>query len=98
MYILVRSKAPKGWAVNSVGHGALACYLQYKDHSDVVDWLENSFRKVTCKVTDEELVLAKSAGDYVEITESGLDNMLMCVAFRPRENYPCYFQGFKLYS
>lgn len=98
MYILVRGNAPKGWAVNSVAHASLECYLEYQNHPDMIKWLEESFKKVTCRVTDEELELAKTAGDYVIVTENVLDDMVMCLAFRPREEYPSFFKDFKLYS
>ena len=102
MYILVRKEARKGFAVNAIGHAALACYLKFQDEVDMRDWVENSFKKVTCKVTDEELEQAMAElsehTDYVKITESACDNELMAVAFRPRfEGFPEVFKTFKLY-
>ena len=98
MYILVREKAPKGWGVNSVAHSALLCYLKYKEDPDMVAWLTGSFRKVTCLVNDAEFKLAKKAGHYVEFKEDDLDDMPLSLAFKPRRSFPCYFNGFKLYS
>jgi len=98
MYILVRSKSPKGWGVNGVGHVALMCYLKFKKDPRMKWWLKNSFRKVTCLVSDEEFKLAKKAGDYVVFVEDDLDDMPLTMAFCPRKEYPCFFNGFKLYS
>jgi len=98
MYILVRRKAPKGWGVNAVGHVALMCYLKFQKDPDMIAWLKDSFRKVTCLVSDEEFKLAKKAGHYVVFKENDLDNMVCSMAFKPRQEYPCFFSGFKLYS
>lgn len=102
MYILVRKEATKGFAVNAIGHAALACYLKFQDEVDMRLWLRDSFKKVTCKVTDEELNQALEGLsediDYVKITESACDNELMAVAFRPRgEGFSEVFKTFKLY-
>jgi peptidyl-tRNA hydrolase len=102
MYILVRKEATKGFAVNAIGHAALACYLKFQDEVDMRLWLRDSFKKVTCKVTDEELEQAMADMsehmDYVEITESACDGELMAVAFRPRgKGFPEVFKTFKLY-
>lgn len=97
MYILVHENAPRGCGINSIGHGALACYLKFQKTEEMLFWLSGSFKKVTCKVSEKEWNEAKKAGDYVEIGESSLDNHLMCLAFKPRKNYPDCFSKFKLY-
>jgi peptidyl-tRNA hydrolase len=98
MYILVREDAPRGHAINSVGHASLACYLRFKDDPDMQEWLKTSFKKVTCKVSDKEFWRAAKTKDYVSIFENDLDHMLMALAFKPRKNYPKYFSKFRLYS
>lgn len=98
MFILVREKAPTGWAVNGVGHAALMCYLKWKNDPEMIDWVKKSFRKVTCIVSDEEFDLAKKAGNYVIFKENDLGGMVCTMAFKPRKKYPCYFNGFRLYS
>ena len=98
MYILVREKAPVGLRVNSVGHASLACYLKYENTSEMQEWLDRHFNKVTCLVSDEEFELSKQAGDYVVVTEDKLDNMPLAIAFKPRDKWPCYFKGFGLYK
>lgn len=103
MYILVREDVPLGIAMNAVGHASLKCYLEFKDHPDMQDWLKNSFKKVTCKVSDEEmgraaLSVAIADGDYVEITESALDGESVAIAFRPQAEWPKCFKYFGMYK
>ena len=62
-------------------------------------WLRDSFKKVTCKVIEQELEEAKAAGKYIEITESSLGGILTAVAFCPRlEGFPEYFKQYTLYK
>ena len=98
MYILVKDSVPLGLAVNAVGHASLSCYLNFKDEVRMRSWLQNSFKKVTCKVTAEEIEEAKEAGHYKEITESALDNEVVAVAFCPRDEWPECFKKYKLYK
>lgn len=99
MYILIRDKVPAGLAINSAAHASLACYLKYKDDPRMVDWLANSFKKVTCKVTDEEFAKAmKLEDDFVILTESSLGGEVTCVTFCPRDNYKCFFKFLKLFG
>jgi len=98
MYILIRRKVPRGWGVNAVGHAALMCYLKFEKEPEVQAWVKESFRKVTCLVSDEEFEYSKKAGHYVVFREDDLDNMVCAIAFKPRGKYPFYFKGFPLYS
>lgn len=100
MYILVKASAPRGLGVNAVGHAALAGYLKYKDHPETQEWLETSFRKVTCLVSDEEFEKAKKTDDTLIITESDWKNEgndEIALVFRPRKEWPEIFKEFKLY-
>jgi hypothetical protein len=98
MYILILKDVPTGHAINSAAHAALACYLKYRDTSAMHAWLP-SFKKVSCKVTPEELDMAKEvAGDFVTMTESNLDGAVTAVAFCPREDWPSIFKTFKLWK
>ena len=65
MYILVREKLPIGHQANCAAHASLACYLKFKDDPDMEDWLEFSYRKVTCAVTDAEFARAKAMNKHV---------------------------------
>lgn len=98
MYILVREAVPLGFAMNAVGHASLACFLKYASHRDMQVWLANSFKKVTCQVTDEELTAAMQAADnHVVITESVIGHETIAVAFCPRKEWPESFGELKLY-
>jgi len=98
MYILILDSVPNGHAVNSAAHASLACYLKFRDTSEMHRWL-TFFKKVTCKVSPEELDLAKEvAGDYVTITESALDGAVTAVAFAPRETWPSIFKTLTLWK
>jgi peptidyl-tRNA hydrolase len=99
MYILVRSDVPLGYAINGVAHASLACFLKYASHRDMQRWLADSFKKVTCRVSDEELAEAmKEDSDHVVITESVLGHETLCVAFSPRKEWPEIFETFDLYK
>jgi hypothetical protein len=97
MYILVKDSIPLGHQVNCVGHAVLACYLKFKDHPEVKEWLANSFRKVTCVVSEDEFEQAKKYDDWVCMTESDLDNKEVALAFRPRKEWPKRFQYYRLF-
>lgn len=103
MYILVKDSVPIGLGVNAVGHAALATYLHYSDSEDMKEWLETSFKKVTCKVTDEQFKKAKTYEDGVIITENALidDNgkeTEVALGFKPRNEWPEFFKSLKLYK
>ena len=99
MYILVLDDVPIGFALNSVAHASVAITMKYKDNPDFQDWLTNSFRKVTCKVTWDEFVWAcHNIEDIIVITESALDNKDVCLITNPRDEYPVEFKKFKLYK
>ena len=98
MYILVRDSVKLGYAMNSVSHASLACFLKFAGHRDMQRWLADSFKKVTCKVSDEEFALAmKEADNHVVITESVIGHETIAVAFCPRKDWPECFADFKLY-
>lgn len=97
MYVLVRESIPLGFAVLASAHASLACYLKFKDHPSVSEWLAGPFYKVVCKVSDEEFARAKEVEDHVVLTESALDNQEVAIAFRPREEWPKAFKFLKLY-
>lgn len=97
MYILIKENIPLGHQVNCAAHAALGCYLRFQDHPEVQDWLKNSFRKVTCKVSEREFEQAKQYPDSVIITESALDGQEVAIAFRPRAEWPKAFEFFRLF-
>lgn len=53
MYILVKD-FPPSVAINSAVHGGMSAYASWNGEEDFDGWFENSFRKITCKVTPEQ--------------------------------------------
>jgi len=99
MYILIRESVPLGYAINGAAHASIACFLKHANHRNMQRWLADSFKKVTCKVTDDELHLAMSEADnHVIITESVIGHETVAVAFCPRNEWPEVFSTFKLYK
>lgn len=99
MYILILEGVPLGLAINAAAHAAVACTLQYQESSEVKEWLQDSFRKVTCKVTQDELDRATAyENQFIYMTELALDNQITAVAFKPREEYHKMFKYLRLYK
>lgn len=97
MYILIKDSIDLGHAVNSVAHGSLMGYLKWKDDPIMDLWLDNYMRKVTCRVTDKEYEKAKTYNDYGIITELAFDNAEVGIVFKPRWEYPKFFNFLKLF-
>jgi peptidyl-tRNA hydrolase len=98
MYILIRESVPLGFAILAASHASLAAYLKFKDSHEVTDWLSGPFYKVVCKVTDEEFEKAKTIEDHVVLTESGLGDQEIAIAFKPREEWPKSLKFLRLYK
>jgi len=98
MYILIKEAAPIGLGINAAAHAALAGYLQFKDTPEVIEWLQGPFRKVTCKVTEQEFETAKQFPDHRVLTESAWENKEIAIVFKPRAEWPKAFQFFRLYK
>jgi len=99
MYILVLDDLPLGHQINTACHASVACTLDYLETPEVKEWLDTSFRKVTCKVTRKEFDLSISKEkDYVIMTELNLDGRETCVAFKPRREYHKMFKFLKLFK
>jgi peptidyl-tRNA hydrolase len=97
MYILVKESLPLGNALVAVAHASLACYLRFRESPDVEAWLSGPFRKVVCRVNDDEFARAKAFDDHVVIAESSLDGAEVAIAFKPRATWDKAFQFFRLY-
>jgi peptidyl-tRNA hydrolase len=98
MYILVKDSVPLGLALAAVGHASLACYLKYRDDPEMVEWLANSFRKVICKVSEQQFEQAKQAHPCVTLTESALNGQEVALGFKPRVDWDPGFKFFPLYK
>jgi len=97
-YILVLDWMDIGHAMNSVGHAVLIGHKNWSDDPEYMDWYENYFRKVTCKVTQAEFEKAKEYGDFAVVTESAFDNKEVTLIFKPRREWPKFFNFLKLYK
>ena len=97
MYILIKESTPLGFAVLAAAHASLACYLRFRDSSEITTWLTGPFYKVICKVTDDEFEQAKTTEDHVVLTESALDGKEIAIAFKPRDEWPKSFKFYRLY-
>ena len=99
VYILLKDTVNTGHAVNGAAHASLSLYIQHEDNPYVQEWAKNSFRKVTCSVSEIEFELAKTFGiDYVTITESMLNGQEIALAFLPRTEFPEFFKTLQLYK
>ena len=98
MYILILDWVDLGHAINSASHGSLMGYLKWKDDPIMDQWLDNSFKKVTCKVTKDEFERAKQFDDYEIVTELAFDRAEVGLVFKPRYEWPKFFQFLKLYK
>jgi peptidyl-tRNA hydrolase len=103
IYILIKDWVDVGHAVNTAGHASLILYLKYKNHPNMKEWLENSFRKVTCKVSEEVFKQAKKQDDYVIVTENAFkkengEDTEVALAFLPRKEWSKFFKFLQLYK
>lgn len=87
MYIGIRKGIPNGHAINCAAHASLICYLSQEECSFMNYWLEESFKKVTCKITDEQFERMKSIKGAVVIKESALNDLETAVAIPPYDEY-----------
>lgn len=98
MYIFVKASLPSHKMV-AVAHGVLIAHKAFGGDVTVFpeyrDWLDNSFRKVVCEVTDEEFQKLKQNNDYIIVTESGLGGMECALVFCPRKEWPADFKNYK---
>ena len=98
IYILIKDWIDVGHAVNGVGHAVLILDEKYKDDPIYKEWRHHSFRKVTCKVSEQEFEEAKQFDDYVVATEMAFDNKEIMLAFAPRKEWPKRFRFYQLYK
>jgi peptidyl-tRNA hydrolase len=100
MYICIKQDTPVGMAMNAAAHAGLMCHLKYVFQEDYVDWLENSFKKVTCAVTDAEFAMLKTVEDHLIVTESRLNNAELAIVLKPRQpnEWPEFVNLLKLWK
>ena len=98
IYILIKDWIDVGHAVNGVGHAVLILDEKYRNDPVYQDWRHNSFRKVTCNVSEQEFEEAKQFEDYIVCTEMAFDNKEIILAFAPRKEWPKRFKFYRLYK
>ena len=98
MYILIKDSIDLGHAINSAAHAGLMGYLEWKDDSIIDEWLSNSFRKVTCKVSEKEFQKAMQYDDFVVVTELAFAGAEVGLVFKPRYEWPKFFKFLQLYK
>ena len=73
MYIAIKDWVPSGHAVNCAAHAGLIGWLEYQHMPEAQEWLKDSFKKVTCAVSDAEFAMLKTLPDSFVVTESRLN-------------------------
>lgn len=86
MYICIKDDTPVGMAMNSAAHGSLMCHLTFGHKDEYKQWLNKSFKKVTCTVTPAEFAMLKEVDDNLIVTESRMDNKELAVVLCPRHD------------
>lgn len=97
MYILVKASLEPGHAITAACHAAVATAERFSRSWEVRTWLGGVFRKVVCRVSEEEFERAKSFPDHVVMTESALGGREVALGFKPRTEWPKAFRFYKLY-
>ena len=100
MYICIKQDTAVGMAMNAAAHAGLMCHMKFCDDSDYLDWLDKSFKKVTCAVTDAEFAMLKTVPDHLVVTESRLDNAELAIVLKPRHDndWPEFVNLLKLWK
>jgi hypothetical protein len=100
MYIAIKDWVPTGHALNCAAHAGLIGWLEFGHLKETQEWLDFSFKKVTCMVTEEEFEELKKVSNSYVIKESRLDNDEVAIVFAPRskENWPEIMKTLRLWS
>lgn len=100
MYICIKEDTMPGMAINSAAHAGLMCHLKYQNTDTYQEWLNKSFKKVTCSVTEAEFALLKTLPDSFLVTESRLKNAEVAVVLAPRHDtdWPEFVSLLKLWK
>jgi hypothetical protein len=100
MYICIKDSTPVGMAMNAAAHAGLMCHLKFCEDGDYLNWLEHSFKKVTCAVTPAEFAMLKQLDDHLVVTESRMDNAELAVVLKPRNDndWPEFVNLLKLWK
>lgn len=86
--------------MTAVAHASTAAILRWGTDPVMQDWIM-SFKKVICKLSDEEFDIAKGFLDEMKgmiMTESVIDNQETAIIFHPAREYPKFFKYLRLYK
>lgn len=99
MYICIKDDTQVGMAMNAAAHAGLMCHLKFSEDLDYLEWLEKSFKKVTCAVSPAEFAMLKELTDTFVVTESRLNNAELAVVLKPRpdNDWPEFVNLLKLW-
>ena len=98
MYILIKEEVPAKLVPVISAHSSLACYLKFKDDTEMQIWVTNIFKKVVCKVTDIEFEKAKTFEKHLVLTESAFEGKEVAIVFCQREEFPKPFKFYKMWT
>lgn len=100
MYICIKDDTQAGMAMNAAAHAGLMCHMKFCEDGDYLEWLEKSFKKVTCAVTPAEFAMLKELPDTFVVTESRLNNAELAVVLKPRpdNDWPEFVNLLKLWK
>jgi len=107
MYFLIKDYIDIGHALNSMGHAGAMIDREWPkcnvstdpDYNELMnEWWEESFRKCTCRVTEEQFEKAKTYGDYFAVTEMAFDEDEVILVMKPRREWPRFFSFLPLYK
>lgn len=100
MYICIKDDTQPGMAINAAAHASLMCHLEFQDSPYYKEWLDKSFKKVTCAVTPAEFAMLKELDNSLVVTESRLNNAELAVVLcpRPPTKWPEFVNLLKLWK
>ena len=98
MYIAIKDWVPSGHAVNCAAHAGLIGWLEYQHMPEAQEWLKDSFKKVTCMVSEEEFSVLKQIENHKVVTESRLNNDEVGIVFAPRKEWPDIMKTLRLWK
>lgn len=104
LYILVKDSVPDKFVPVICAHASLMAHLRWdpsiaSGHNlDYTHWLQKSFKKVVCKVSDKEFEHASTFDPQFVVTESALQNQEVARVLCPREEWPKALKFYKLWE
>jgi len=100
MYICINDSTPVGMAMNAAAHAGLMCHMEFCEDGNYLEWLQKSFKKVTCSVTPAEFAMLKQLDNHLIVTESRMDNAELAVVLCARHDndWPEFVNLLKLWK